>query len=1084
MAMSVEWAPYGRRAAHALRAAVLEAKGTDPLAPVTVVVPSNQVGVAARRLLGSGELGPSAGGSAGIAAVSFLTVYRLAELLGAARLAAQGRRPVSVPVIACALRGALNDEPGIFAPVAGQAATEDALVSAYRELRDIPGTVLERLAAQSRRAADVVRLCRAARRRLQAEFSDEEDLMEAAVQVVRSATSPQLELGRVVVYLPQRVSLHGAALLKALDELGEVLVIAGSTGDDGADADVWRSLQRLEAGGAVKTVTAPATHGAAVYHAVHRASAPSPVRTRALITPDPDEEVRAAVRAVVEAARDGVPLERIAVLYGSHEPYARLVHEHFAAAGIKHNGDPVIPLKARMASRALLGFLGLPASNFRRDELFAWLTGARVRDGRHWLPVTAWERVSRDAGVVAGRQEWDQRLSRYAEECDTEAEQWEADPDLPAWRPARARDNAEHARQLRTFVLRLIDDLSKVTGAPRPWSAHASWASAHLRNLTGNEWHRAKWPVAERKAAERTERAVERLACLEAIEGPVPLDVFVRTLELELDRDLGRVGRMGEGVLVGGVSMGTGLDLDLVVVLGLAEGSFPSPPAYDSLLPDEERLAAGDGIALCAASTERQHRELLAALAGARQQLLCVPRGDMRQSNERFPSRWVTDIASRIEGRPVSGQELLVLERPWVEHVASYEAGVRKSAPPATAQEYRLQALLAHRHPADHSEDLAGGLADPVLAAGAAMLHGRRGIRFTRFDGNLGGLNVPSPAEALTSATRLESWARCPFAYFMADILRVRPVESPEDRLQISPLDLGQLVHKVLEAFLKEVLQRPPADQPGPLTPWSAGDRGRMTEIAETICDQFQSRGLVGRPVFWQGDRRRLLADFERFLDFDDRRRAADLARPIAAELSFGQPKDDLGPVELRLPDGRTVAFRGAADRLDLTEDGKLRVVDYKTGRVDSYLGLSQAAPDDGGKRLQLVVYALAARAQQHLPEAPVISEYWFITTKGKFSRVGYEVTADVLDRVTTTVDRLVAGIESGVFPNYPTAVSTNTFVECEYCDPDHLGVVELKRQLERKRTDPRLADFLALAEGAPTGTSAGGDGTDGTADD
>ena len=94
------------------------------------------------------------------------------------------------------------------------------------------------------------------------------------------------------------------------------------------------------------------------------------------------------------------------------------------------------------------------------------------------------------------------------------------------------------------------------------------------------------------------ERALDRLACLDSVEESVALDVFTRTLELELESDLGRVGRMGEGVLVGSIDMGVGLDLDLVVVLGLAEGLCPSPTHDDSLLPDHEREAAGGELPL------------------------------------------------------------------------------------------------------------------------------------------------------------------------------------------------------------------------------------------------------------------------------------------------------------------------------------------------------------------------------------------------------------------------------------------------------------------------------------------------------
>ena len=105
MGSTVQWVRYGREAAEELRATISAAKGDEPLAPVTIVVPSNYVGVASRRLLASGTLGAICDRGTGIAAVSFVTVYRLAELLGSTQLAAQGRRPVSTPVLAAAMRG-------------------------------------------------------------------------------------------------------------------------------------------------------------------------------------------------------------------------------------------------------------------------------------------------------------------------------------------------------------------------------------------------------------------------------------------------------------------------------------------------------------------------------------------------------------------------------------------------------------------------------------------------------------------------------------------------------------------------------------------------------------------------------------------------------------------------------------------------------------------------------------------------------------------------------------------------------------------------------------------------------------------
>jgi hypothetical protein len=290
-------------------------------------------------------------------------------------------------------------------------------------------------------------------------------------------------------------------------------------------------------------------------------------------------------------------------------------------------------------------------------------------------------------------------------------------------------------------------------------------------------------------------------------------------------------------------------------------------------------------------------------------------------------------------------------------------------------------------------------------------------------------------------------------------------VENPEDRLTISPLELGSLVHEILEKFVLHVLARSPDQQPGAGQGWSEADGELLVRLASEICDSFEARGVVGRPIFWQRERRRLIAALGRLLQADAKHRRERGTRPVAAELAFGLPGARIAAVAVGLADGRSVRFRGKADRIDMADDGSIEVIDYKTGGSSRFGGLSEAEPDARGTKLQLVVYALAGRLFEGTPEAPVRADYWFVSDRESFKRVGYPVTAEVLDRMSQTLGQIVSGIEHGVFPNYPTATSTSPFVECAYCDPDALGVVELHHRLERKRADPALAPFFDLAE-------------------
>ena len=138
---------------------------------------------------------------------------------------------------------------------------------------------------------------------------------------------------------------------------------------------------------------------------------------------------------------------------------------------------------------------------------------------------------------------------------------------------------------------------------PSTWVTNATAGAGRRRNNrppTASRKPSTGWPAWTRSAGQ-----------------PPSVEVFRRTLDGELETSLRRVGHLGDGVLVGHVSMAIGLDLDRVVVLGMAEGAFPPRRLEDSLLPDEERRAAGGELALRAERVHDDHRQLLAAMAAA-----------------------------------------------------------------------------------------------------------------------------------------------------------------------------------------------------------------------------------------------------------------------------------------------------------------------------------------------------------------------------------------------------------------------------------------------------------------------------------
>jgi ATP-dependent helicase/nuclease subunit B len=1030
--------PYGPPAAMALHHVVAAAKGGDPLEPVTVVVPTNAIGVTARRLLGSGTLPPLVAGTTGVAAVTFLTVYRLAELLGAPTLAGQGRRPVSTPVLAAAIRQVLTRRPGMFAAVASHPATERALVDASRELAQCDDDALDALRRTGPRASEVVRIVGAARRMLAAEWFDERDLMNAAVAALATGSAVLPDLGAIVVYLPETLHQPSARLLRSLAERAPVTLIVGATGIARADAGVRASIAR------VADVDDDRPWQAVVSHATEVVSAS-----------DPDDEVRAAVRVVVDSLRDGVPLERTALLFGAAEPYARLLHEQLDAAGIAHNGTAVRTLAQSVLGASLLALLALPDRDFHRHDVMALLAGAPVheRDGRA-VPSARWDRISRRAGIVRGATQWDTALGRtigaLEQGLTDERARTDRDP-----RPAAYEHELAATRSLRAFVAELRDELAVGAAAATSWRALAEWAQHLIDTRLAGADRRDTWPEVERQAADKVEAALERLGGLDAVEPAPGLDVFRRTLALELDADLGRVGRLGTGVLVGPIAVGVGLDLDLVVMCGLAEGTFPARVRDDSLLPDADRRAAHGALVLHSSRVDDDQRRHLAALAASSRRVLTFPRGDLRRTTERTPSRFLIDTVEALTGQRHTSEELLTVSpsaTPWLTVVPSFTAGIARVAFPTTAQEHRLRVLLDHTRGGGRLDDHPLRDLDVALHRGLECSTARSGAAFTRFDGNLARMAIPSPTadDAVVSPTRLEAWAASPFDYLMEQLLHVEISELPEEVWELSALDKGRLVHEVLDTFLAEVLARDDG-APRPGQTWGPSDRARLHELAREHGDRYAAHGLTGRRVFWDRDRRRLVAELDRWLVDDDDRRAFDMRTPVATELRFGLRDATLPAVSYPLSDGRTLRFRGAADRVDQGEHGELIVIDYKTGSQRELL------------RLQLPVYAQAARAAFGSADTPVTAAYWYVSMRQGFAWRDLPLTAPVEQVVDRWLRTIVDGIEHGVFPCAVEEPGAWTPTWRTFADPDARGTRERWREWERKQHAPELAGYLSL---------------------
>jgi ATP-dependent helicase/nuclease subunit B len=986
-----------------LARAIDAAKGADRLAPVTVVVPTNTCGVMARRALGR---------RGGLVGVDMVTLGRLAELIAGPRLAAVGRSPSSSTAVELAIAAALLARPGSFAAAADHPSTVLAIRELHHELRLAGPTALDRLASVSARGREVARVSRAVNRSLAADWYDEADLLARATTHIleptpasgdgRNAGTRQAP-SRVVLYLAHELSGLAVEFVRALSSVIDVHLVVARIGESALDAEVERLL-------AVLDVAPDSTGGGLTDRPVTIVS-----------TTDADDEVRIAVRAVLDAARSGTPFERVAVLWPTRQPYARLVEHHLTSADIPWNGRPGTPSTERLAPRVVLDLLDVDRRGLRRRSLFSLVADVapRAADGS-FLPTAAWERVSREAGV-ARDDDWGVRLAPLVA-----SERW-----------------GESAASLIDFVT----DLRVALGPPgrtRQWKQWSAWCSEQLERWVGRS-RLDHLPDVEFRAWESLTQVLDRLGHLDPVGEPVTRHRFRTALEAELDAVPGRIGRVGDGVTVGPLAGAVGLDVDVVVVLGACEGSLPPRPPSDPLLSESDREAAG--LALSERRATRMHH-LLVGLADSCTVTFTVPRGDLRSTAHHVPSRWL----DRWHARNTTSA------------IASSMSGLADTAFPTTDVEHRLRTRLLHVAAGLPLESADGVAHDRVLTRGLALLAGRAGDHLSVYDGDLSSAGI-APLDDVVSPTRLEAWTACPHAYFVRYLLGITPVDEPDDEISITALDRGTTHHAALDRFHRSViageLPQPAADG------WTDVHRLALMRFFDDECARAQRRGRTGRRAYWSDEQERMRADLLGWLDQDSARSKARGSTVIASEHRFGHidadaaNHDGADRVHVGIDiGGRTIGLQGSIDRVDQTADGSIVVTDHKSGGSDKYRNLGPHDPTLGGSVFQLPAYALAARALVGRPDAEVVTEYGLMA-RGGYQRLGYTFDDAVEQVVAADVGHVVSGIESGYFPNRPERPGWRMFVACRYCEPDHLGTAERWGEWTRKRHDPRIVRWF-----------------------
>lgn len=770
------------------------------------------------------------------------------------------------------------------------------------------------------------------------------------------------------------------------------------------------------------------------------------------------DEPRSLIRNIVKDARNGVKFGETAIFYPSAD-YASRIKDALDAAQIPNCGPSSKTLAETPAGKFVALLLNMISDGMRRDAFASWTSSSPVIDPRTGsrVPAVQWETASRNAKIARfdDKSPWQSSLDRYARSMVRRANRIaDSDDALSITGPESFLEASRNARRLKRF---LTDLTSLISNRERTrWSEWVDWLEAIIaRYLSSNDTNDH-----DVNGLSQINESLKQIRSLDELSpSPVDLPKFTRTVQRLLLTNEGASSGWGSAVLVAPLTAGTATAFKAVHVLGMAEGSLPGGGRFDPLLPDNLRQQIDPESETLLTRRKRLEIDQLIfqmALSSAPSNHLYWNKAVMGATNEAYPSPWFIDEIQKANSQSnTSAKSLMDPQSKLVEVIhplseikssalapsSRYEFGLRDTAIRASNEPTRSRLLTSRRFAA--------------LAAGHAISKARNDSSFGPYDGNVGVSFIRESGAWRTSATALESYAQCPYRFFLAQELNVDERIDPEESLELSALDRGILVHKILEEFL----EHHGADR-------SPQGSLALREIAQTEFERFQRQDFVGYPAVFELEKTRLLRDLETWhrtkldalVGFDGEFRT---------EESF--PKDDDSLGQIRLNDGFTVQLRGQIDLIAISpERDRALVLDFKTGG-SSYTRIDKDITDSGQK-LQLPIYSMVANEILG-GSVDIETAYWFVFLSGadEYRPKSYATFESAAKEFEPVIATIIDGIRSGSFPARPG--KTNSYGDraswdnCKYCPYDAVCPSNRLISWERKKTAPMLEDYVALAE-------------------
>ena len=1031
-----------------LRELITSAQSFNSLDPVTVVAPSLTSLRSLRHEVGS----------QGLFNVNFTTLTRIAAQITAQSFLDDGLVPLSHTMKAAILMRLTSEISGELSAFSETTGLRDSLRSTFISLSDTNPDSLSLIRDTGKELSQAVLQLYEKFTQASESFYDTNEIMDRAIsQIPTISRQKRNDFGTLIFYLAPHYSPRQIELIRTILHTCGGHAIVGSVGERPTDSILIRIIETL---------------GIHVEHRNSHVGQFGNGNVHLVLNTDATEEIRHVTRKISAASEDGTPFYRMAVLYGQEFPYHQLIEDELSLADIPMFVPSGKKLKETSPGKTLAGLLDLIGSELPRHDLMNWISNCPVDLGYSSLSPVEWDSISRAANVVSGRDQWIDRLLVYAKTKRGEPADLKSDYDTGSILNSTNEEVKEIGRLI-TFIEKIISDLSPY--GLSTWQDYTQW----LWNLLTKYLDESKLSEYDFKALSVLEDRINGLIHLDKIEPKPDIELLRLFVADCLNTNVGQIGRFGSGVFVGPMRMAVSMSFDLTFITGLSEGSYPATRVDEPFLPDWLRSEAGGSASGLPTRNEiaiRQRYEFLAMLRTSKECVLSAPRGDLKEQRSIYPSKWFLEIASNHAGYKIRSTDMpKLVTNDWLTVIPSKLAGIREASSTGYSglYEFDLSAFVNWVEIGNQLKESPLITPDHPIAISTQSDTAHQSKYVTAWDGDISSeIDVQQARESLRkttlSATMLETYATCPYKYFLRYKLGIKGLETPEDTPdRLDARGQGTLLHHIFQEFHQSVIN----DQstPGVQDAWSPEHKQLMRTISERSFKEWEDLGNVSTGIYWDLDKEYMTALLDAYLNEDQSLRSGFQLSTVSVEQPFGFPerpgdtKESWSAPTITIPNIGSIKFRGYIDRIDANSDGStVMILDLKTGSSVPY----QELEDDvfhGGTKLQLPVYLLAA--QQNLPDAEhITAAYWMVSFKGKYQVLPSKPLS--LEQpegpLRSILVKITDGITSGLFPANPGPEKNN----CKFCDYDAICPALREGYWDNKsRSDIRLADYLALSE-------------------